>query len=158
MIQIIHFRDHGSDYIIQSRYNIWGKRLRCRSPRQPIMVSENVVTVAPIPDEKTKMDLKDLSQKMQQFVEIKGWYQPASLRPQTGRNIAISLCLESAEVLEHFQWSETCKDPAALAEELADVQLYLLQLAAVHNIDLEKAVLSKLEKNQTRSWDGLDEK
>ena len=49
------------------------------------------------------MDLKDLSQAMQDFVTSKGWYQPDSLRPQTPRNIAISLCLEAAEVLEHFQ-------------------------------------------------------
>lgn len=90
---------------------------------------------------------------MQQFVDSKGWYHPLSPRPQTGRNMAISLCLEAAEILEHFQWAEECHDRSALAEELADVQLYLLQLAAVHQIDLETAVLNKLQKNQGRTWD-----
>ena len=99
------------------------------------------------------MDLKDLSQAMQDFVSSKGWYQPDSLRPQTPRNIAISLCLEAAEVLEHFQWSETSQNNQELSGELADVTLYLLQLARVTGIDLEQAVLAKLELNYRRTWD-----
>jgi NTP pyrophosphatase (non-canonical NTP hydrolase) len=99
------------------------------------------------------MDLKELTQAMHQFVQAKGWYAPDSLRPQTPRNIAISLALESAEVLEHFQWSEQSPDMAELPGELADVSLYLLQLASVLGIDLETAILEKLEKNYGRTWD-----
>jgi NTP pyrophosphatase (non-canonical NTP hydrolase) len=99
------------------------------------------------------MDLKELTQAMHQFVQAKGWYDPATLRPQTPRNIAISLALESAEVLEHFQWSEQSPDLNELPGELADVSLYLLQLASVLGIDLEKAILDKLEKNYGRTWD-----
>ena len=99
------------------------------------------------------MDLKQLSRAMQDFVSSKGWYQPDSLRPQTPRNIAISLCLETAEVLEHFQWIETIQDNQELAGELADVTLYLLQLACLTGIDLEQAVLTKLDRNYQRTWD-----
>lgn len=99
------------------------------------------------------MDLKDLTAEMHRFVAAKGWYEPASPRQQTSRNLAISLNLEAAEVLEHFQWSEQLKDPQALGEELADVALYLLQLASVNQIDLEQAILEKLKKNYTRDWD-----
>jgi NTP pyrophosphatase (non-canonical NTP hydrolase) len=99
------------------------------------------------------MDLKELSQAMQDFVSSKGWYQPDSRRQQTPRNIAISLCLEAAEVLEHFQWTEDVKDRPELAGELADVTLYLLQLARLTGIDLEKAVLTKLDQNYQRTWD-----
>ena len=99
------------------------------------------------------MDLKDLSQAMQDFVNAKGWYQPGSRRQQTPRNIAISLCLEAAEVLEHFQWTEDVQDKPELAGELADVTLYLLQLARLTGIDLEKAVLAKLDQNYQRTWD-----
>ena len=99
------------------------------------------------------MDLKELSQAMQDFVSAKGWYQSDSLRQQTPRNIAISLCLEAAEVLEHFQWTETTQNDQELAGELADVTLYLLQLARLTNIDLEQAVLTKLDQNYQRSWD-----
>jgi len=55
-------------------------------------------------------------------------------------------------VLELFQWQADCKDPEALAGELADTTLYLLQLASVSGIDLEQAVLTKIAQNQTRLW------
>ncbi|MHC1740727.1 MAG: nucleotide pyrophosphohydrolase [Anaerolineaceae bacterium] len=102
------------------------------------------------------MDIKQLTEEMNRFVEAKGWYQSGSPRPQTPRNLAISLNLEAAEILEHFQWSDQTKDPHALAEELADVALYLLQLASVSHIDLESAVMQKLKKNYGRQWDRSD--
>ncbi len=98
------------------------------------------------------MDIKDLTQRMHEFVGAKGWYADDSSRPQTLRNLAISLSLESAEVLEHFQWSEEVKDLPSLASELADVALYLLQLASLADIDLERAILEKLEENYSREW------
>jgi len=82
-----------------------------------------------------------------------GWYESGSARPQTLRNLAISLNLEASEVLEHFQWQETPADTEKLADELADVTLYLLQLASLAEVDLEQAVLRKLEKNYQRTWD-----
>jgi NTP pyrophosphatase (non-canonical NTP hydrolase) len=99
------------------------------------------------------MDISELTQSMHSFVRQMGWYEPDSPRPQTLRNLAISLNLEAAEVLEHFQWDDELKDPASFSEELADVMLYLLQLASISGIDLEKAVLVKLEKNFHRTWD-----
>jgi NTP pyrophosphatase (non-canonical NTP hydrolase) len=99
------------------------------------------------------MDIKELTEEMNNFVRSKGWYAENSKRPQTPRNLAISLALEAAEILEHFQFRETPKDKKELADELADVALYLLQLASVSEIDLEKAVLDKIEINQTREWD-----
>lgn len=89
---------------------------------------------------------------MHAFVESKGWYAPDSPKPQTPRNLAISLVLESAEVLEHFQWRAKPRDTAALAGELADVALYLLQLASISGVDLEQAILDKLDENQQRQW------
>ncbi len=90
---------------------------------------------------------------MHDFVRSKGWYEPGSKRPQTPRNLAISLSLEANEVLEHFQWSADLHDKAELADELADVALYLLQLASISGIDLEKAIQDKLETNAGREWD-----
>ena len=99
------------------------------------------------------MDIKELTEEMNNFVRSKGWYAEDSKRPQTPRNLAISLALEAAEILEHFQFRETPKDKQELADELADVALYLLQLASVSEIDLEQAVLDKIEINKTREWD-----
>ncbi len=99
------------------------------------------------------MDIRQLTQAMHEFVRTMGWYDVDSPRPQTFRNLAISLNLEAAEVLEHFQWDNNLKDPESFSDELADVALYLLQLASLAGIDLEKAVLSKLDTNYHRSWD-----
>jgi len=99
------------------------------------------------------MDIQALTQAMHDFVRAMGWCEPSSPRPQTRRNLAISLNLEASEVLEHFQWDDSADNVPALAEELADVMLYLLQLASISGIDLEKAVLDKLEKNYHRKWD-----
>lgn len=99
------------------------------------------------------MNISQLTQAMNDFVTHQGWYQQDSKRPQTLRNLAISLVLESSEVLELFQWDDNLKDVNNLADELADVFLYLLQIAAIANIDLETATLDKLKKNYNRSWD-----
>jgi NTP pyrophosphatase (non-canonical NTP hydrolase) len=99
------------------------------------------------------MDIQELTKAMNEFVAAKGWYAPDSKRPQTPRNIAISLVLEAAEVLEHFQWSDTSHKAEEIPGELADVALYLLQLSSVLGIDLEQAILAKLEKNYGRTWD-----
>jgi NTP pyrophosphatase (non-canonical NTP hydrolase) len=85
-------------------------------------------------------------------VTAKGWYAPDSPRPQTPRSLAISLSIEAAEVLELFQWSESAARPE-LAGELADVALYLLQLASISGLDLEQAILDKLHANYQRQWD-----
>jgi NTP pyrophosphatase (non-canonical NTP hydrolase) len=99
------------------------------------------------------MDLQELTAAMHRFVRAQGWYEPGSPRPQTLRNLAISLSLEANEVLEHFQWNDHLDDPDALADELADVALYLLQIASIAGINLEQAILDKLEKNYHRKWD-----
>jgi NTP pyrophosphatase (non-canonical NTP hydrolase) len=99
------------------------------------------------------MDIKQLTDEMNNLVRSKGWYEADSKRPQTPRNLAISLAVEAAEILEHYQFQENAKDPQELAGELADVALYLLQLASVTNIDLEQAILEKIEINKTREWD-----
>lgn len=99
------------------------------------------------------MDIKTLETAMHRFVESKGWYKPDSRKPQTPKNLAISLVLEATEVLEHFQWREESGDKTELAGELADVMLYLLQLASISEIDLGQAVMDKLETNYKRTWE-----
>ena len=98
------------------------------------------------------MDIKTLEAAMHAFVEAKGWYREDSPHPQTSKNLAISLVIEAAEVLEHFQWNGKVDDKDALASELADVMLYLLQLGSLNDIDLGQAVMDKLGKNYERTW------
>lgn len=103
--------------------------------------------------EKLFMELSELTERMHQFVESKGWYAADSPKEQSPRNLAMSISIEAAEILEHFQWTDKVRDHDALAGELADVALYLLQLASITEIDLERAILDKLAVNQTRTWD-----
>ena len=98
------------------------------------------------------MELKELEEHMHAFVASKGWYDTDSPKEQSPRNLAASLMIETAEVLEHFQWQREVIDRQALASELADVALYLIQLASVTDVDLEQAILEKLSINQDRNW------
>lgn len=94
-------------------------------------------------------EIKDLQKKIRKFVEDRDWKQF-----HNHKDMAISLVLEATEVLEHFQWknqkevlhrAETHKEE--LSEEIADVAVYLLELAENLDIDLKEVVLKKLEKN-----------
>lgn len=70
------------------------------------------------------------------------------------KDLAISISLEAAELLEVFQWSAedvTCSDKIEkIKEELADVVNYCVLMADVCGLDLDEIVLEKLEKNQEK--------
>ncbi|UCH60104.1 MAG: hypothetical protein JSV61_01135 [Anaerolineales bacterium] len=102
------------------------------------------------------MDIKELTHAMHTFVSSQGWYENNSQKPQTLRNLAISLVLEASEVLEHFQWKDVPSNMNDLSDELADVALYLLQISSLAGIDLEQSILAKLERNYNRKWDRED--
>lgn len=102
------------------------------------------------------MDIKELTHAMHTFVSSQGWYENNSQKPQTLRNLAISLVLEASEVLEHFQWKDGSSNMNDLSDELADVALYLLQISSLAGIDLEQSILAKLERNYNRKWDRED--
>ena len=70
------------------------------------------------------------------------------------KDLAISISLEAAELLELFQWSgadlEAVKKRGELAEELADVLIYAVLLADRTGLGLDDIVRAKLEKNARR--------
>lgn len=105
----------------------------------------------------SKMDLSELCSEVDCFVRERQWYRQNSEKPQTPKNLAISLVVEAAELVEHFQWGDSAKI-TELADELADVLIYTAQLANVTKIDLESAVRRKLAKNCERSWPTTDER
>ena len=97
------------------------------------------------------MNLNDLIHEADLLVQAKGWYKEGSDKPQNARNLTISLVLEAAELLECFQWTENA-DKSRVSEELADVMIYVAQIANVMNIDLDQAVVQKLNVNKNRKW------
>ena len=99
------------------------------------------------------LTIDQLTERMQRFVQDQGWCDEGSPRPQTLRNLAMSLSIEVSELMEHIQWAESPRDQQGWREELADVLLYLMQLASLSGVSLEQAVLDKLEKNAGRTWE-----
>lgn len=95
--------------------------------------------------------VSQLRQAVQAFVDERDWRQF-----HTPKNLAMSLAIEAAELMEHFQWVDVAesitrgRDPTRrgeIADEIADVCCYLLSLANALDIDLSDAVLAKLLKN-----------
>ena len=75
------------------------------------------------------------------------------------KNLAASIAIETAELMEHFQWLRSDeleavrRDPQQMAEireELADVTAFLLSFANAMNIDLASAMQDKMAKNKTK--------
>ena len=90
-----------------------------------------------------------LAQQLEQFAQDRDWQQFHS-----PKNLASALIVEAAELLEHFQWLTEeqsrkldAETRAQVATELADVLLYLVQLATALEIDLVAAAESKIEVN-----------
>ncbi|MBS0608649.1 MAG: nucleotide pyrophosphohydrolase [Proteobacteria bacterium] len=97
------------------------------------------------------MDVKALQQQLRDFAAARDW-QPY----HAPKNLAMALMVEAAELLELFQWltpeesrrlGDKACDKERVGDEIADVLLYLLQLADHTGVDLEQAVAAKLVKN-----------
>ena len=100
----------------------------------------------------TMDELEPLKQKIRQFIIDRDWDQF-----RNPKDIALSLTLEAAEVLEHFQWKKPEEVEAYLAahreefgEEVADVFIYLIQLADKAGVDLLQAANDKIGKNEAK--------
>ena len=85
-----------------------------------------------------------LKQAYRDFTEERDWGQY-----HTPENLAKSISIEAAELLECFQWSNDF-DKAHVCEELADVLSYCIMLADSLDVSIEEIVLDKLEKNKKK--------
>lgn len=99
-----------------------------------------------------KTTLKDLTGKIISFRDERGWEK------NTSKDLAISIVLEAAELLEHFQWGhferkdvrENEEKLKALRFEMADVLIYLFAFAYDLGIDITSSVYEKLEWNAVK--------
>lgn len=98
--------------------------------------------------------LANLKARLARFVAEREWQ-----KYHDPKNLAMSVAIEAAELMEHFQWlpSDELKSFVAntekrreIADEMADVMCYLLSLANALNIDLADAVVTKLAKNERK--------
>src|SRR5450830_888035 len=97
-------------------------------------------------------DLVTLRDIVRQFAEDRDWQQF-----HTPKNLAMALSVEVAELVEHFQWLPTGADAelddakrTGIRHEMADVLVYLIQLADKTGVDLRTAVLEKMELNRQK--------
>ena len=96
----------------------------------------------------------ELRAAVEKFIEARDWRQY-----HTPKNVAMSIAIEAAEIMEHFQWMsieqsvEAMQDAAKRAEvadELADVLIYCLSFANSTGIDVSHAIQLKLARNEIR--------
>jgi len=100
----------------------------------------------------TMNELEEAKIRLREFAAERDWDQFHS-----PKNLAMALIVEAAELVEHFQWLKEEESaelrPDKLAEvelEIADIQIYLIRLADKLNVDLMKAVSSKIELNERK--------
>ena len=93
--------------------------------------------------------LLDLKERIRRFAEERNWEQYHS-----PKNLAMALVVETAELVEHFQWltqEESRSLPpekrSAVEAELADILIYLVRIADKLDIDLYEATIDKLQHN-----------
>jgi len=100
----------------------------------------------------TREPFSAMQDYLRQFAEARDWEQFHS-----PKNLVMALAVETAELMEHFQWLGEDRSQnlapdqlAAVAEEIADVQLYLVRLADRLGVDILQAVSAKTLKNEAR--------
>jgi NTP pyrophosphatase (non-canonical NTP hydrolase) len=98
------------------------------------------------------MDIDELAHELRVFANERDWEQF-----HAPKNLCMALSVEAAELLEHFQWLSEAESralpedvKAAVAEEIADVQIYLVRLADELGVGIEAAVRRKLESNRRK--------
>lgn len=67
----------------------------------------------------------------------------------TPENLAKSISIEAAELLEHFQWQKEF-DKSEVADELADVLIYCIYMANAMDFDIKEIILNKMAKNAVK--------
>src|SRR5690554_2904716 len=97
-------------------------------------------------------DLEKVRQRLRDFAKVRDWDQFHS-----PKNLSMALSVEASELVECFQWlteeqsrSLTPKQLAAVTDEIADVQLYLIRLADKLGVDISTAIEQKILKNEAK--------
>ena len=88
--------------------------------------------------------LEMIEKVVDDFVTERDWH-----KYHTADNIAKSIIIEAAELLECFQWDDEY-DQEHVYEELADVMIYSFQLAQFFDVDVKKMICSKMLKNKMK--------
>lgn len=86
--------------------------------------------------------MKNIIEEIIKFRDARGWDN--SDNPE---NLAKSIIIEAAELLENYQWGPNHANLVNVQEEIADVVIYAIAMAHDLGFDMEKIILDKLDKN-----------
>lgn len=109
---------------------------------QPDIISDRETTIL------------QLRARVQKFVDDRDWQ-----KYHKPKNLAMSIAIEASELMELFQWVEESETDtitgkreklSRMEEELADIMVYCLSLANVVNIDISRAIMNKIDKNERK--------
>lgn len=99
-----------------------------------------------------QQDFDDIANELRRFAEDRDWDQFHS-----PKNLAMATTVEAAELQEHFQWltEEQSKNLppeklAKVAEEIADIQVYLIRMADKLGINILESVRAKIKQNAVK--------
>lgn len=103
-----------------------------------------------MPDSKTTVE--ELRKTVRRFIRERDW-----LKFHSPKNICMSIAIEAAELMEHFQWTFSSKpekkhiqNRAKIEEEIADIAVYVLDFCEVMKIDLSEAIRRKMIQNRKK--------
>lgn len=86
--------------------------------------------------------IQKLKKLVEKFRKERNWG-----KHHTSKNLAVSIAIEAAELMEHFQWDDYKEEgEAELESELADIIIYCLFFAVSNKIDIAKAVEKKIDE------------
>ena len=101
---------------------------------------------------KNSITIQQLKKDIKKFVKERSWEEFHS-----PKNLSMSLSIEAAELMEHFQWTNTVEEAvkvlkdkrkrSEVEDEVADIAIYLIDFCNLYNVDLEKAIIKKMKKN-----------
>ena len=96
--------------------------------------------------------ISELTSNINAFRDARDWRQF-----HNPKDMAVSISIEAAELLEHFQWKSAAEcethvvtNREAVADEVADVAIYLFEMAELLELDLGAEMIRKLKKNAVK--------
>ena len=104
-------------------------------------------------NESTENQFEYLKNKMQQFIHERDWE-----KFHTPKNVAMSVAIEAAELMELFQWNDLSKEEiisnenliSKIRDEMADIFIYLISMALQLDIDIYNCIVEKMDRNKIR--------
>lgn len=103
---------------------------------------------------KDEISIDELRSSVQKFITERDWD-----RYHTPKNLSMSIAIEVAELMEHFQWVTSAQSLEMLqdnhtrsqvVDELSDILIYCISLVNKIDIDIGSAILDKIRRNELR--------